>query len=59
MKVKAPYVPPKSTAINMAIAEKQIKANVPVIEEVARNIPVNQKRVNDRKPTIANWDQGF
>ena len=59
MKVKAPYTPPKSTAINMSIADKQIKSNQSVVDELAKNIVVDMKRVNARKPTIANWDQGF
>lgn len=56
---KAPYIPPKETQIDMTRAEKEIKKNVSVAEILAENIKINFKRVNQRKPTIADWDQSF
>lgn len=58
-KLQGPYVPSAENLIDRGTAEKAIKAAVPITEILAKTIKVDRKRVDARKPTVANWDAAF
>ena len=45
--------------IDKTSAEKGIKANINIIEILAKSMKIDRRKVETRKPTIANWDAQF
>ncbi len=58
-KLQGPYVPSADKLIDRGVAEKSIKAGVPITEILAKTIKVDRKRIDARKATVANWDASF
>ena len=58
-KLQGPFVPTAEHLIDRSTAEKAIKAQVSITEILAKTIKVDRKRIDARKPTVANWDAAF
>jgi hypothetical protein len=58
-KLQGPYVPSANKLIDRGVAEKAIKSGVPITEILAKTIKVDRRRIDARKPTVANWDAAF